>query len=312
MELVEDNTTTYKDRFTHPGGPPIHTKRVSRWDKKLQDILPNIPSHIPPDLDEKYWDALAVRIRYEELQYAIGAHRLGLDTGRDRSPSPPKQYDQNQQVITREMRRDEKLKTERLYVVDRAIEIYPEFRIPAELAKPSGKRHRKVFFPKDKPDTNFIGLIIGPRGNNQKELEKQTGARICIRGKDPKKMGKLSNLPGDDENEESHVLITADTQESLDMAYDKIMNLIYGSSNAINLIKQTQLRALAKYNGTFREDKVYEVEEAYDSGVKCAICGELSHATIDCPLKNKKDNDLFKKYDPIFDQFYERVKPYFV
>ncbi|KAL7713541.1 Branchpoint-bridging protein [Entamoeba marina] len=309
MELVQEDL---KNQFTHPGGPPIHDKRISRWDRKLQDILPRMPVHVPSDLDEKYWDALALRIRYEELQYALGARRFGLNTGRDRSPSPAKQYDANKQEITREMRTEEKLKNERLAVVDRAIEIYPEFRIPAELAKPSGKRTKKVYFPRDKPNVNFIGLIIGPRGVNQKELEKDTGARISIRGKDPKKMGKLSNLPGDDDKDEPHVLITADTQESLDMAYNKITFLINANPEQIAKIKQAQLKDLAIRNGTLREDRVYEIEPTYDSGVRCAICGECSHVTSDCPQKTKKDNSAFVQLEGVFEEFIQKVQKYLV
>lgn len=35
----------------------------------------------------------------------------------------------------------------------------------------------------DYPGYNFVGLIIGPRGNTQKAMEKETGCRIVIRGK---------------------------------------------------------------------------------------------------------------------------------
>ncbi|EKE39342.1 hypothetical protein ENUP19_0297G0002 [Entamoeba nuttalli] len=304
MEEVKE--VDYKERFTHPGGLPIHEKRVSRWDRKIRDVLPNIPVHIPPSLDEKYWDTLAIRIRYEELQYALGTHRLGLNTERDRTPSPPKQYNENQQEITREMRREEKLKNERLYVVDRAIEICPSFRIPAELAKPSGKRTKKIYFPKDRPDTNFIGLIIGPRGDNQKRLEKDSGAKISIRGKDPKKLGKLSGY-GDKDNEDSHVFITADTQEALDLACEEITKIISAPSEEINVLKHNQLRELALWNGTFREDRVYEVEQ-YESGVKCGFCGDSSHATCDCPLKKQKMNEHQVELEKAFDEFMEKIQ----
>ena len=59
--------------------------------------------------------------------------------------------------------------------------------------KNGGKRTRRIYFPKEsKVDvkTNYIGLIIGPRGANQKMLEKKTGAKIVIRGKFFKKTGK--------------------------------------------------------------------------------------------------------------------------
>ena len=55
--------------------------------------------------------------------------------------------------------------------------------------------HLRYLFPplsvSDKyPGVNFIGLIIGPRGNTLKKLEKDTGAKIMIRGKGAAKEGK--------------------------------------------------------------------------------------------------------------------------
>jgi splicing factor 1 len=63
----------------------------------------------------------------------------------------------------------------------------------------------KVLIPQDShPEINFIGLIIGPRGNTLKSLEKETGAKIIIRGKGSVKEGKVATrngqpLPGEDE-----------------------------------------------------------------------------------------------------------------
>ena len=39
----------------------------------------------------------------------------------------------------------------------------------------------KVMIPQDHhPDINFMGLIIGPRGNTLKALEKETGAKVSV------------------------------------------------------------------------------------------------------------------------------------
>lgn len=38
---------------------------------------------------------------------------------------------------------------------------------------------RKVYIPyKEHPSYNFIGIIIGPRGNTQKRMEQETGTKI--------------------------------------------------------------------------------------------------------------------------------------
>lgn len=50
----------------------------------------------------------------------------------------------------------------------------------------------KVMIPQEEhPDINFVGLLIGPRGNTLKAMEKDTGAKIIIRGKGSVKEGKV-------------------------------------------------------------------------------------------------------------------------
>lgn len=62
------------------------------------------------------------------------------------------------------------------------------FRPPADW-KPSKKR-KKIYIPaKDYPNYNFFGLIIGPRGNTQKRMQKETNCKIAIRGRGSVKEG---------------------------------------------------------------------------------------------------------------------------
>lgn len=54
----------------------------------------------------------------------------------------------------------------------------------------------------------------------QKRMEKETGAKIAIRGRGSVKEGRLRKdplKPDPSENEELHVLVTADTDEQADM-----------------------------------------------------------------------------------------------
>lgn len=46
------------------------------------------------------------------------------------------------------------------------------------------------------PEINFVGLLIGPRGNTLKGLEKDSGAKIIIRGKGSVKEGKVGGKAG--------------------------------------------------------------------------------------------------------------------
>ena len=56
------------------------------------------------------------------------------------------------------------------------------------------KVNDKVMIPQDEhPEINFVGLLIGPRGNTLKAMERDTGAKIIIRGKGSVKEGKVGN-----------------------------------------------------------------------------------------------------------------------
>jgi len=56
-------------------------------------------------------------------------------------------------------------------------------------------------------------LIIGPRGNTQKRLEAETGAKIVIRGRGSEKQGKVDRQAKYDDggDDDLHIHITADT-----------------------------------------------------------------------------------------------------
>ncbi|KAE8985550.1 hypothetical protein PF005_g21636 [Phytophthora fragariae] len=112
------------------------------------------------------------------------------------------------------------------------------------------KKRKKVYIPVDKyPDINFMGLLIGPRGSNQKRMEDESGARILIRGK-----GSSKDPTGDpDENEELHVLITADTDEAVAKAQSAVEDILFNPQQAMKL-KQEQLRKVAELNGTLNEN----------------------------------------------------------
>ena len=48
----------------------------------------------------------------------------------------------------------------------------------------------RVYIPKDDyPNINFIGLILGPKGLNQKRMQTETGCRILVKGKGSSKNG---------------------------------------------------------------------------------------------------------------------------
>lgn len=82
---------------------------------------------------------------------------------------------------------------------------------PADYVR--AKPFKKIYVPwRDHPNYNFIGLIIGPRGNTQKRMEQETGSKISIRGKGSVKEGG-KNKGGPDDDDELHVHIDGPTME---------------------------------------------------------------------------------------------------
>ncbi|XP_050945521.1 KH domain-containing protein At2g38610-like [Cucumis melo] len=87
---------------------------------------------------------------------------------------------------------------------------------PASPSSFTVKRILRLEIPVDTyPNFNFVGRLLGSRGNSLKRVEATTGCRVYIRGKgsikDPEKEEKLRGRLGYEHlNEPLHVLIEAD------------------------------------------------------------------------------------------------------
>lgn len=133
-------------------------------------------------------------------------------------------------------------------LVDRQMKSDPNFKPPTEylLAKRAngGRPQDKVYIPvKEFPEINFFGLLVGPRGNSLKNMERDSGAKISIRGKGSVKEGK--GRPGggfeDDENEELHCLVTGETEEKVQRCVKLINSVIEIVSSFPSMLKPLHL-----------------------------------------------------------------------
>jgi splicing factor 1 len=101
-------------------------------------------------------------------------------------------------------------------------------------------------------------------------MEKETGAKIIIRGKGSVKEGKVGKpLPGEDEP--LHAYVTGNSMESIRKAVDRIKKIIKEAVEVPedqNDLRKMQLRELAMLNGTFREGEF---------GPRCSNCGATTH-----------------------------------
>ena len=110
-------------------------------------------------------------------------------------------------------------------------------------------KKKKVYVPTaEHPEINFLGLLLGPRGSTQKQLQELSGAKILIRGKGSQKGGGSSGHP--DDNEELHVTIEG-TDEAVEKALKEVEAILFNPEEASRL-KQEQLLNLAQMTGTVR------------------------------------------------------------
>ncbi|KAK1290420.1 KH domain-containing protein SPIN1 [Acorus calamus] len=144
----------------------------------------------------------------------------------------------------------EKLVQERKEIISKLVQKNPTLKAPSDHKPP--KFCKKLYIHIEQyPGYNFVGLIIGPRGNTQKRMEKDTGAQIRLHGK-----GCMKEVrPGkkhDPYEDDLHVLIEVENQKSLDDAVAMVEKLLVPLDERENKLKQNQLRELAKLSGKLK------------------------------------------------------------
>lgn len=104
-------------------------------------------------------------------------------------------------------------------------------------------KKKKIYIPvKQYPDVNFLGLLIGPKGSTQKQLQELTGAKILIRGKGAQREGAAPTGHPDDDDE-IHVAIEG-SDEAIERAVREVEQILFNPEQAMKL-KQEQLRTLS-------------------------------------------------------------------
>lgn len=88
-------------------------------------------------------------------------------------------------------------------------------------------------------------MLIGPKGLYQKRLEEESGCKILIRGKGSQKQG---SAPQPDDEDEQHVLLIADNQESLRRAQTAVERIITADDSTRDKIRHEQLVVAQQLN----------------------------------------------------------------
>ncbi|POS88318.1 hypothetical protein EPUL_000618 [Erysiphe pulchra] len=256
-------------------------RKRNRWadanDNKAAGLM-GLPTAIMANMTSEQLEAYTLHLRIEEISQKLRIDDVVPADG-DRSPSPPPQYDNfGRRVNTREFRYRKRLEDERHKLIEKAMKVIPNYHPPQDYRRPT-KTQEKVYVPvNDYPEINFIGLLIGPRGNTLKKMETESGAKIAIRGKGSVKEGKGRSDAAHTSNQEEdlHCLIMADTEDKVNKAKTLIHNIIETAASipeGQNELKRNQLRELAALNGTLRDDE----------NQACQNCGQIGHRKYDCP-----------------------------
>ncbi|KAJ1018573.1 hypothetical protein NDA16_004855 [Ustilago loliicola] len=255
------------------GGP---RKRKSRWGD-ANPTTSTIPTAIGANVSATDLDKYAIQVRLDEISRKLHSGDF-IPPDRERSPSPPPTYDnQGRRTNTRQVRCRKKLEDERLSLVERQLKLDPNFRPPPDYhaIKRNQRPTEKVYLPiKEFPEINFFGLLVGPRGNTLKTMERQSGAKISIRGKGSVKDGKGKG--GDEDEEEMHCVVAADDDAAVKKCIRLINQVIETAASTPegeNDHKRNQLRELAALNGTLRDDE----------NQLCKNCGNKGHRAFECP-----------------------------
>ncbi|CAH2324849.1 splicing factor 1 isoform X1 [Pelobates cultripes] len=280
-------------------------RKRSRWNDETPDqktIIPGMPTVIPPGLSREQERAYIVQLQIEDLTRKLRTGDLGIPPNpEDRSPSPEPIYNsEGKRLNTREFRTRKKLEEERHNLITEMVGLNPDFKPPADYKPPATRVSDKVMIPQDEyPEINFVGLLIGPRGNTLKNIEKECNAKIMIRGKGSVKEGKVGRkdgqmLPGEDEP--LHALVTANTMENVKKAVDQIRNILkqgIETPEDQNDLRKMQLRELARLNGTLREDdnrilRPWQSTEtrSITNNTLCTKCGGAGHIASDCKFNS--------------------------
>ncbi|KAJ0119551.1 branchpoint-bridging protein [Diaporthe amygdali] len=254
--------------------------RITRWGPESQTAqLNGLKTAITTAMTPEQVDAYALCFRIEELGQKIRAGDPAPKYDSKRSPSPTPEYDETgRRIDTRQSRYRHRLEEEFQALLDAASKTVRSYQIPRDYRKfQRSLITDKVYIPvKDFPDVNFIGQILGPRGQSLADMNKQSGPNIVIRGK-----GSKVN--------DAKKLVSEVIEAAASAPEDQ------------NQRKRDQLRLLAVMNGTFRDDERRACKNCGQTGhrhyfctmpsrfvasITCLSCKEKGHVTRDCPQKS--------------------------
>ncbi|XP_075495042.1 uncharacterized protein LOC142532610 [Primulina tabacum] len=233
-------------------------RRKTRWDNDdSRNFLFQVSSSLELSTNQ---EVLRLKESLMEINKMLQSSEInGKETAEEISPQKPDNISHGMKINARARR---KLKKNQRKILSQLATL-----LSCQSPYPFTK---KIFVPVGEyPTYKFIGLILGPKGNTQKRMEKETGAKIRLRGK---------GFGDHSETEELHVLVEADNQRALNAAKAMVEKLLIPVADENNEHKKAQLTELAKMRGTYKDQNT------------CQLCKEQGHREYACPLKDSSFN----------------------
>ncbi|EGR33369.1 zinc knuckle family protein, putative [Ichthyophthirius multifiliis] len=273
---------------------PVQEPAPSRWGAEYEKTFhPPLLNYIPLQISDDDFEYLIRLYRLDEINNKqLYKTKNILDDEDCRSPSPEPIYNESgKRINTRDIVEYETIQKEKHNLIEECMKINPTFVPPHDYKHL--KKTKKIYLPESHAE-QLKQRIIGPKGATHKSLEQQTSCKISIKGKGS---GNGSRRVDNDTNDKLHVFITAQTEEQLEKATKLIDEILRGEDKK-NETPYNQIAIITDYlNQDFcpkchqTGHRVWEctAKTTFDKiEIKCQICGDKGHVTIDCKLK--KDN----------------------
>ncbi|WVZ05197.1 hypothetical protein V8G54_018543 [Vigna mungo] len=192
------------------------TERKSKWGHDLTQ-----------DATVRRGKALALQIRVDQITKQLESEKLEVGDTQN-LPLGAENTDKSKSGSQMNSNKSEMLELEKRGAIGEILKLDPSYKPPRGF-KPLLKEASIPLPVQEYPGYNFVGLIYGPEGDNQKQLEKETGAKIKIHGTKADTGEKGEIKPGTDIHssyKEMCVNISADSFEKVDAAMSIIELLI--------------------------------------------------------------------------------------
>lgn len=261
------------------------------------------------NMSEDSQQAYFLRLQIQDASVKLARPDLGIPVNpRERSPSPEPIYNSRGiRINTREERTRSKLINQRNSAITKLKELDPTYQPSSAYNYKNTQLEDKVMIPADEhPHINFVGLLLGPRGNSLEEMKTRTKCNIIIRGKGSLRSG-MTGITKDGKKFEAldeplHAWIQGQTAEDVQNAVKEINELVEMQIYNPDCEKAVMLRSkhmheLAVLNGTLRSEfdmkclncgrdghKAWQCGDGtvFTSSVICSSCGGVGHLTKDC------------------------------